>query len=311
MKHNIFNKKHYTIIQNLKESKVKPILPFALLIAFLIFYIASKLSAIPMLLFTSIIFIINGLNFTIIYSFQKLIIPFATLILVMFLWVKFAERRNFSDLGFKKNNWQKKLLYGFGIGFFIISLTSTFILLFKGATFESDTFFSINSFLGFIFLLLGFIIEGFSKEILTRGWLLPVISKRHNIQFGILFSSIFFVVIHIFKANISFIAILNLFLFSIFASLYTLKNDSLWEMSALHGAWNFTQATVFGFNVHGEKVIGGSFFNFKTKGLDLISGGQYGIDASILISLSLLISIFIVYKQSTKVYTVKHKKKMD
>lgn len=311
MKSNIFNKKHYILIKDLKQSKIHPIFPFALLIAYLLFFIASKLSAIPMLAFTSLILLVGGLDFTMIYSFQKLIIPFATLLLLLFLWIKFIEKRSFSTLGLKKEKALSKLLHGSLVGFLLMTIVSITVLLFKGATFELDSLFNIKSFFGFFFILIGFLIQGFAEESLSRGWLLPVISKRHSIQVAILISSLFFVSLHIFNSKISFLAIVNLFLFSIFASLYTLKKDSIWEISALHGIWNFTQATIFGFNVHGSKVIGGSLLNMKATSLNFISGGEYGIEASIILTFGLVAAIIFLYKKSTKEYTLKHKKKMD
>lgn len=310
MKSNIFNKKHYILIQDQKQSKIHPIFPFALIIAFLLFYLASKLAAIPMLAFTSLILLVGGLDFTIIYSFQKLIIPFGTLLLLIFIWLRLVEKRNFSTLGFSKINRLHKFLHGFLIGFLLISIISTFILLFRGASFEFDNLFTLKSFFGFFFILIGFIIQGFAEETLTRGWLLPVISKRHSVQLGILISSLFFVSLHIFNTNISLMAIINLFLFSIFASLYTLMNDSLWQMSALHAAWNFTQATIFGFTLNGSKVIGGSLLNMKATGYNIISGGEYGIEASIILTIALIASIVLLYNKSTKEYIIKHKKKM-
>ncbi|MGB3367247.1 MAG: type II CAAX endopeptidase family protein [Acidaminobacteraceae bacterium] len=311
MKVNIFSKKHYILIQDLKQSKIHPFFPFALIIGFLLFFLASKLSAIPMLAFTSLILLVGGLDFTIIYSFQKLIIPFGTLLILIFLWIKFVERRKFSTLGFSKTDALHKFLNGFLVGFLIISVISTLILLFRGASFEFDSLFTFKSFFGFFFILIGFIVQGFAEETLSRGWLLPIISERHSVQLGILISSLFFVSLHIFNTNISALALINLFLFSIFASLYTLNNDSLWEMSALHGAWNFTQASIFGFSLNGSKVIGGSLLNMKSAGSNIVSGGEYGTNASIILTLALIVSIAFVYIKSTKEYTIKHKKKMD
>ena len=309
MRSNIFNKKHYILVQDVKKSKIRPIFPFAILIASLIFYLSSKLAALPMLAFTSMIVLLGGLDFSIIYSFQKLIIPYLTLLLVLLLWIKFIEKRNFTSLGFKRYKYLAKLLRGMLLGFSIISISVISIIIFQGAKLELDSLFTVKSFLGFIFLLLGFMIEGFSKEILTRGWLLPVISRRHNVGLGIILSSIFYVGLHIFNENITLIAIINLFIFSIFASLYTLKTDSLWQICGLHGAWSFTQASIFGFNLMGSKIIGGSLFNIKAKGFDVISGGAYGVEGSLILTFVLIASVIYTYNKSTKEYTIKNKKK--
>jgi uncharacterized protein len=61
-----------------------------------------------------------------------------------------------------------------------------------------------------------------------------------------------------------------------------LLTRNLWLVFGLHWAWNFMQGPVFGSNISGSGIDQQTVFNATAQGNELISGGRFGIEASII-----------------------------
>jgi uncharacterized protein len=61
-----------------------------------------------------------------------------------------------------------------------------------------------------------------------------------------------------------------------------LLTRSLWMVYGLHWVWNFLQGPVFGSNISGSNIEQQSLFRAAAQGNELISGGQFGIEASLI-----------------------------
>ena len=196
-------------------------------------------------------------------------------IIVIFLWVALYEKRKITTLGFYPNNLLNKYALGFLIGITMLSLSALIIILSGNVEITPGTF-KISNIFPFLVVILSWIIQGASEEILLRGFMMPILTKRFNIWVGILGNSLIFASLHLGNPGVSSLAIINLILFGVFASLYTLYNGNLWGICAIHSAWNFTQGNIFGFLVSGthapwDKII---FVNYETN--NIINGGAFG-----------------------------------
>ncbi|EFR43539.1 CPBP family intramembrane glutamic endopeptidase [Streptococcus pseudoporcinus] len=214
------------------------------------------------------------------------IFPFVSL--VLFAWVKWYEKRPLSSLGFFKHRALKELAKGWFLGLLLFSLTLTLSFLLGGLELQSVDF-SFKS-LGFILLILPlWLLQGGTEELLTRGWLLPILAKRTNLVIAIIVSNSLFGMMHLGNEHVNFLSVLSIILVGIFLSLYMLKTDNLWGVAGIHGAWNFTQGNIFGVSVSGT-AAGPSLLHFTQKAgsPDWISGGAFGTEGSLLTSLVLL-----------------------
>jgi hypothetical protein len=97
---------------------------------------------------------------------------------------------------------------------------------------------------------------------------------------------------HIFNDHFSFIGMINLLLGGILLSVLYLNNRNLWLIIGLHFSWNFTQGTVFGFNVSGFENSG--IFSWLSVGETKITGGHFGLEGSYLTTILLLIILSVV-----------------
>ena len=220
--------------------------------------------------------------------------------LANFAWVKWFEKRPISSLGFFKKKWFLEIVKGWGVGMLIFSLAFLMSYLFGGLELHSLDF-SAGTILYVLSTIPFWFIQGGTEELLTRGWLLPIINKRSNLAIAIAVSSSLFGLMHLANAHVTFLSILSIILSGVFMALYMLKTDNLWGVAGLHGAWNFAQGNIYGLAVSG-KSTGFSFFRFaaKPESADWISGGAFGTEGSLFASIVLLAGILYLAWQLKK-----------
>jgi len=278
------------MIKQAKEVNYKPNLIMVLLIGFTMFIVGS----IP------VSFISLGLHEDISLPVNDLMLSFGFVTLICFLYVKLIEKRSIRSLGFQKHNAIKLYLKGLINGIVLFSVIVIFGVVTGAFTFE----FTVNTVKWHVFLLLllGFVIQGATEEIIFRGWMLPILSARYNVIVSIAVTSFGFALLHGLNPGISIMGVVNLLLFGIFSALYTLKEDSLWGICGFHSIWNFVQGSIYGIKVSGMTIPGGSLLTtdpVQTK--EFLSGGAFGLEASILTSVVLSIAcIYLIKKMKEK-----------
>lgn len=231
----------------------------------------------------------------------SLIVLFGTIILVIALWMKLYEGRSFSTLGFTINGAPKKYLTGFILGSFMNTAVIAIIALFGGIEIsaESTAVIGINA-IGFVIVfLVGFVVQGASEEILSRGWMFQVIGARYWPWLGMLISTFYFTLLHLGNNGVNIPSIINLILVSIFLCLYVMNDGTLWSSCAWHSAWNWTMGNIYGLSVSGsgEKT---SIFDLNTVGHELIGGGSFGPEGSLVTSFVIFIGIIVLSNKILK-----------
>ncbi len=220
---------------------------------------------------------------------------------LIFLWVKFYEGREIYTLGFTKKDFPLNYLKGFLLGVGMNGLVVIIIASLGGIDFSSEAQFSTDpATIGIVILFFfGFIVQGASEEILSRGWMFQVIGARYKPWLGVLISSIVFMVLHLGNQGINVISVINLTLFALMMALFVMNDSSIWVACGWHSAWNWTLGNFFGLSVSGmeEKV---SIIHLHTKGNELISGGGFGPEGSLITTVVLLITIIIVARMIIK-----------
>lgn len=221
---------------------------------------------------------------------------FVFISLLVFFRVKVIEKRSLSSIGFNKNNWLKKYSLGFLIGLAMMSIIVLILLPFGYITIEKNPIqpVGVSAIASVLVILFGWIIQGATEEIVTRGWLLNVLSTKYNIGVGLLISSTLFGLMHLTNPNVNYIAVINIILVGLFYGLYVIKTNDLWAVCGMHSAWNFAQGNLFGFEVSGLDVSVGSLIDLNLVGSDFVTGGIFGPEAGITATFILLASIGIL-----------------
>jgi len=131
-------------------------------------------------------------------------------------------------------------------------------------------------------ILLVFIPAAAHEELLFRGFLFQKLVQRSSLWATIV-GSLLFGLLHLGNNSVGFIAILNIFLAGLLLSLAYLVSSSLWMPIFLHTWWNIFSGPVLGHEVSGF-VIRPTLFRTIDRGPDALTGGAFGIEASLWIS---------------------------
>lgn len=289
--------KKIPIINSSKNKKKLPNFIWAIILSLIFMYggsLMGSLATVPLFLaLRNIPLFFNNKD---LLSLLITLFSFAFISLLVFFRVKVIEKRSFSSIGFNKNNWLKKYSLGFLIGLAMMSIIVLILFPFGYITVEKNPIqpVGISAIASVLVILLGWIIQGATEEIVTRGWLLNVLSTKYNIGVGLLISSTLFGIMHLTNPNVNYIAVINIILVGLFYGLYVIKTNDLWAVCGMHSAWNFAQGNIFGFKVSGLDVSVGSLIDLNLVGSDFVTGGIFGPEAGITATFILLASIGIL-----------------
>lgn len=145
-----------------------------------------------------------------------------------------------------------------------------------------------------ITLFFGYVIQAASEEILFRGFLMCDLARRQSPTLAIVLSSLAFALAHSSNTGIGFIAVLNLFLFGVLASILVLRTGSLFGACALHTAWNFTQGHVFGCRVSGLVTDSTVFYSEALPSHKLTNGGAFGPEGGVAVTVVFIVFIVLL-----------------
>ncbi len=231
-----------------------------------------------------------------IYSNIEMILTFGGAIFFVFLWIRFVEKRSFSSIGFWGNQWIRKYLRGALIGFVFISIPVISLLLTGNVKLQIQEI-TVTAIFGIVGSLVAFLIQGATEEIIVRGWLFPILSVRSRIWIGITVTSFLFGFLHLLNPGITILSISNIILVGVFAAFYVLKDSSLWGICAWHSIWNWAQYNIYGFAVSGMTIYSTPLFKPVTNGSEVLHGGSFGIEGSIITTIMLSIASIVLWKQ--------------
>ena len=236
-------------------------------------------------------------------SEQDLIMSFFSLIgtlLVIWVFIKYVDKEKFVNLGFDAKNRRYEFIVGIVIGAFIMTTAYSLLLFLGEINFQSVNF----DFKEIILSILTFIIVSVMEEVLFRGYILKNLMISFNKYIALIVSSILFSLAHGFNPNIDLFGLTNIFLAGILLGISYIHTKNLWFPIALHLSWNFFQ-TIFGFNVSGQKSY--SLIEFSIPENNLINGGDFGFEGSILSAIAMIIIIVgieIYYRRQNKPITI-------
>lgn len=192
-------------------------------------------------------------------------------------------------LGFVREH----LLRDFRIGIVMawIMLALGFLLLVSIRAISIDgTHWDVGLFVGFLFF---FLVQSSFEEVVGRSFLIPTIERRSNVWVAVLVSSLIFSWVHGSNPGVTWLGLINIFFAGLLMGLLFVRYRSIWPAIGFHFAWNFLQGSFFGFEVSGHDVY--SVFQTREIGNDILTGGNFGFEGSVLSLLALLIACILVY----------------
>lgn len=220
-------------------------------------------------------------------SEQDLIMSFFSLIgtlLLIWIFMKYLDKEKFTNLGFDTKNRLYEFIIGIIIGAIIMTIAYLLLLFLGEINFQSVIF----DFKEIIISILIFTIVSVMEEVVFRGYILKNLMISFNKYIALIVSSILFSLVHGLNPNIDLFSLINIFFAGILLGISYIHTKNLWFPIALHLSWNLFQ-TIFGFNVSGQKFY--SLIEFSIPENNLINGGDFGFEGSILSVIAMILII--------------------
>jgi membrane protease YdiL (CAAX protease family) len=217
--------------------------------------------------------------------------------ILVLLWAWLFERRGPATLGLNARG-ATRFLRGYLIGLAFLLAVVGIIWSAGGYVVEGAGAFGSAAvgaaLLPIGMLMLGFIIQGSSEELLFRGWLMQLIASRHGVWIAVVANSILFALAHagnIEPSNELYVGLANIVPFGLFISLYAVREGSLWGACGWHAAWNWLLGLGFGLEVSGITIDSLPLVTDLAASPGAawwLTGGVFGPEASIVTTAVLL-----------------------
>ena len=101
--------------------------------------------------------------------------------------------------------------------------------------------------------------------------------------------------LHAGNSSMTILSYINIVLAGIMIGIYYIHQKNLWLPMGLHFGWNFSLGAIYGSAVSGNNIP--SIFSIDILGNDLLTGGIFGFEASVLTPFFIVFAtIFIHFK---------------
>jgi len=202
---------------------------------------------------------------------------------IVLAWTKWIERRPFSSIGLSANKWRSTFAWGILVGVGSSLLVIMSIAMVGG--YETGNWFvgltSLSNFSGVMILLACFAIQSSVEELLFRGWLFSVVTRKFNVLAAFIASGLLFTLLHLTTEDPWYVN-LNSFMFSVFACYLVLYSNNVWLAMGWHAGWNWFIGVGFDIPLTGIDIeIDALVVQMKDVGEPLITGGAGGPESSL------------------------------
>ena len=227
------------------------------------------------------------------FKFYGNIIFFA----VTLIYCKRVEKRGIKSFGFNKKGFD----YIIGSGLAVLLLAVIVGVCCVTGVFSFNGF-NVNANAGYLGLLIGgFVIQSLTEEVMCRGFLLPSLNKKTNLPIAIFVSSTAFAVPHLMSVleaepHFAIVGVINLYLVSLVFSLLFMLRSNIYIVSGLHCVWNFIINGVMGLSASGGSSNPNALTSFSVNAENLLTGGVYGLEASVVTTVVLAVTTIILVK---------------
>lgn len=238
-------------------------------------------------------------TFTNVWAFAFfLFASFGILLLLILGWLKLVEQRGLASIGLGGERKLSVLLKQLALGAAAAGAVVVAIAIAGG--FRTGVWFpafdSATDLAAISLLLAGFIVQSGAEELLFRGWLLSVLTRKYNLLLAVLISSALFTLLH-FSPDKNLFAHVNSFLFSVFACCLVLIYRNVWAAAGFHAGWNWLIGTGFDLPLTGiDLKIAPLLVQLTPVGPSWLNGGSGGPENTVACSVVTLIALLAAHR---------------
>lgn len=211
---------------------------------------------------------------------------------ILLFFVKYFEKITYNYFGFSKENNLVAIKAGFGLAIFSVVGVVAILLISNNVSLTLSNDFKISTIIILIILVL---IQGFLEEIVFRGYLMTRLAAKKGKWVAIILSSLFYLVFRMSNPTTSKLDLINIFLISIVMSLLYWYFDNILVIAIFHAFWNCISGVILGFNISGIRVSDSLFAVKAISDKQILIGGSYGIEGSIIATVFFAILGLLVY----------------
>ena len=211
---------------------------------------------------------------------------------ILLFFVKYFEKTTYDYFGFSKENNVLAIKAGLGLAIFSVVGVVVILLISNNISLTLSNNFKIGTIIILIILVL---IQGFIEEIVFRGYLMTRLAAKKGKWIAIILSSLFYLVFRMANPTTAKLDLINIFLISIVMSLLYWYFDNILVIAIFHAFWNCISGVILGFNISGIKVSDSLFAVKAISDKQILIGGSYGIEGSIIATVFFAILGLLVY----------------
>ena len=213
------------------------------------------------------------------------------------LWLatKFIDRKPLMSIGLSVKDKANEMLMG--LGFALAFIAGLFLLLWLlGAI-------TITGYVGFkpgvFFVSMMLFLAAFDEELIFRGYILNSMMDSSSRWVALAGSSALFALMHAGNPSVwsNWVPMTELFAAGFILGISYTFTKNLWFPTFFHFGWNFFQG-LFGFEISGINVDSWKMISHENTGNvpDIISGGAFGIEGSVITLSCTIICTYFIYK---------------
>jgi len=195
--------------------------------------------------------------------------------------LRFFDRRPpaLLGLGFSRG-WLRELVIGLAAGVIVTGVLVLTLVLTGSVSLALSP--DLRASLGALpFFLVLFTLAAALEEFVFRGYPLQVLAEGSRRWIAGILLCLPFTLGHANNPDVTMIGIANIFLASVILVILYFQTRRLWLPISIHLSWNLAQSWLWGFDVSGIK-IDNQLFVVTPTGADLFTGGEFGLEGSIL-----------------------------
>ena len=211
------------------------------------------------------------------YLWLMLLLEAVISLITVWIFRVFVDKKSFSSLGWEMTGFGAESAAGLFMGPALLGI-SALLLLLSGHLQWTDINWDPQS----LFISLGLLaLIAFSEELVFRGYILSnLLDTFSNKWIALGTSAMLFAIFHCSNPGINSLAFVNLFLAGLLLGINYIYTKNLWYSVLFHLSWNFFQGPLLGFRVSGLSLP--SFLVAETQGDISLTGGEFGLEGSIL-----------------------------
>lgn len=198
---------------------------------------------------------------------------------------------------------EPRIIEGYGKGIFCGVFLSILIMLIIYVGLEGELELNKNiNFMVVFLIIIGFLIQATSEEILFRGYIQNEVEKSKTYIFAIIVQAVLFTSMHLLNAGCCLLSVVNLFLFSVILGSIRVYFKSIFIVSGIHFIWNTFMALIVDGKISGV-IFSDYIFKFNFQGNKIITGGDFGIEGSIFVSIIFIVILGVLGVNCGKIHS--------